>query len=162
MMLPSVDFESTASTIPPPGPCIGDKVKYQIWQVIVHGVCILWRGKAIFKIQGENKMDRGTNNWKARMQDLLYVCRDEVKRTTVIGKKMISASRISTSLNRAYEELGELASKELKAGKLEWKHPQVKRILETIVQCESQLEEVESEVNDIRFSEGEKKPQDDT
>ena len=105
--------------------------------------------------------NRGTNNWKARMQDLLHVCRDEVKRTTVIGKKMISASRISTTLNRAYEELGELAAKELKAGKLEWEHPQVKRILKTVVECEGQLEVVESEVNDIRFAEGEKKSQDD-
>ena len=116
-----------------------------------------------FKAQEVNSMDnRGTNNWKARMQDLLYVCRDEMKRTTVIGKKMISASRISTTLNRAYEELGELVVKELKSGKLEWDHPQAKRIFKTVLECESQLEAVESEVNNIRFSEEEKKSQDET
>ena len=105
-------------------------------------------------------MERELNHWKSRMQDLLHVCRDEMKRTTVIGKKMISASRISTNLNRAYEELGELAAKELKAGKLEWNHPQVKRILKRVVECEEQLEEVESEVNKIRFSNSQKKSQD--
>ena len=106
-------------------------------------------------------MEREVNNWKSRMQDLLHVCRDEMKRTTVIGKKMISASRISTTLNRAHEELGELVAKELRAGKLEWEHPQVKRILKTVVECEEQLEEVESQVNRIRFSdEGNTSPQD--
>ena len=106
-------------------------------------------------------MEREFSHWKSRMQDLLHVCRDEMKRTTVIGKKMISASRISTTLNRSYEELGELAAKELKSGKLEWEHPQVKRILNTIVECEKQLEEVESEVNKVRFSENQETPQKD-
>ena len=97
-------------------------------------------------------MEKEISHWKSRMQELLHTCRDEMKRTTVIGKKMISASRISGTLNNAYEELGELAAKELKAGKLEWEHPRIKRILETILECEGQLEEVESEVNKIRFA----------
>ena len=95
------------------------------------------------------------------MQELLHLCRGEVKRTTLIGKKMISASRISTTLNRSYEELGELAAKELKANKLEWDHPRVKGILKTIMDCEGQLEEVESEVNKVRFSEEREKVQND-
>ena len=106
-------------------------------------------------------MEKELSHWKSRMQDLLHVCRDEMKRTTVIGKKMISAGRISSTLNSTYEELGELASKELKAGKLEWEHPRVKRLLETIIECEGQLEEVESEVNKIRFSDDGEKSQSD-
>ena len=95
------------------------------------------------------------------MQGLLHVCKDEMKRTTVIGKKMVSAGRISTALNGAYEELGELAAKELKAGRLEWEHPRVKRILKTIVESEGQLEAVESEVNKVRFAKNGGKPQGD-
>ena len=112
--------------------------------------------------QEKKVMEKELSHWKSRMQGLLHVCKGEMKRTTVIGKKMISAGRISTALNSAHEELGELAAKELKAGRLEWDHPRVKRILKAIVECEGQLEEVESEVNKARFSGDEKKrPQSD-
>ena len=94
----------------------------------------------------------GGSPWKARVQEIFQVCQEELKRTTEIGKRMISASKTNSSLHESYEELGMLAMKELKSGKLEWGHPRVEAILKMIAECEADLENIEGEVNEIRFS----------
>ena len=91
-------------------------------------------------------------DWKVRVQEILRVCQSEIKRTTEIGKKMILAGKTNTSLHQAYEELGALVVEELKAERLEWKHPRVQSILDTIGTCEKNLKNIEKEVNEIRFA----------
>ena len=44
--------------------------------------------------------------WKNKVQDILHTCQEELKRTTEIGKKMLSASSTNSELHSAYEELG--------------------------------------------------------
>ena len=92
------------------------------------------------------------NPWKSKVQEIFNVCQDEIKRTTKIGKRMISASQTNSSLQTAYKELGELVAEELASGKLKWNHPKVKEHLETIRSCEETLQSIEGEVNNIRFS----------
>jgi hypothetical protein len=60
------------------------------------------------------------HGWQSKFQEILQTCQDEVKRTTEIGKKMLSASKTNTSLHEAYEELGHLAASSIESGELKW------------------------------------------
>lgn len=95
-----------------------------------------------------------TPQWKNKVQEILNVCQEEIKRTTEIGKKMLSASKTNTCLHESYEELGVLVVKAIKDGSLKWDNPRVKELINTIENCEHDLDEIESEVNKIRFSAG--------
>lgn len=92
--------------------------------------------------------------WQSRFQEILQTCQDEVKRTTEIGKKMLTASRTNTNLHEAYEELGHLVAKSIDNGELKWDNPKVSELLLTIKDCEKDLESIEDDVNKIKFSEG--------
>ena len=91
--------------------------------------------------------------WKARVQEILNVCQDELKRTTQIGKKMISASKTNTCLHESYEELGQLLVKALEKGEVEWDNLRVQSLIEKVKECENNLDSIESELNKIIFSE---------
>ncbi len=97
---------------------------------------------------------RKSPRWQNRVQEIFQVCQDELKRTTQIGKKMLSASKTSTDLHDAYEELGALVLKEMREGRLEWDHPRAQELLSQIDTCEKDLEFIEEEVNKIRFAAG--------
>ncbi len=99
-------------------------------------------------------MQNNQSHWRVKVQELFQVCQDELKRTTEIGKKMLTASKTNTNLHDAYEELGVLVVKAIKSGSLEWDHPRVKELVHQIDNCEKDLEVIEEEVNKIRFSEG--------
>jgi len=92
--------------------------------------------------------------WRSKVQEIFQVCQDEIKRTTEIGKKMLSASKTNSSLHASYEELGSLVFKAIEEGTLEWDHPRVKDLVKTINKCESELDDIEKEVNKIRFTPG--------
>ena len=96
-------------------------------------------------------------DWRVRMQEIFQVCQEEVKRTTEIGKKMLTASKTNTGLHEAYEELGIFTAEALKNGDLQWDEPKVARLLETISNCEKDLRSIQDEVNDIRFAQSSEK-----
>ena len=91
-------------------------------------------------------------DWQKKMQEVFQVCSEELKKTTAIGKKMLSASKTNSCLHEAYEELGFLTAQAIKNNELNWENEDVQRILKTIEGCQSDLESMEEEVNDIRFS----------
>ena len=74
--------------------------------------------------------------WKHKVQELFQTAQDEFKRTTEIGKKMLTASKTNSDLHEAYEELGVLAAKDIESGDLEWSNPRVKELLGQIKDCE--------------------------
>ncbi|OUR98711.1 hypothetical protein A9Q84_04665 [Halobacteriovorax marinus] len=90
--------------------------------------------------------------WKDRFTEIVQVCQEELKRTTEIGKKMLSASKTNTTLHESYEELGHLAFLALENGDLNWDSPRVKDLINSIKSCESDLEDIEKDVNDIKKS----------
>ncbi|TNF31091.1 MAG: hypothetical protein EP319_03195 [Deltaproteobacteria bacterium] len=92
--------------------------------------------------------------WKSKVQELFQSAQDEFKRTTEIGRKMLSASKTNSNLHEAYEELGMLVAKEIKKGKLKWDNARVKELLCQINDCEKDLETIESEVKKIKFAAG--------
>lgn len=95
------------------------------------------------------------NDWRTKFQEIFQTCSEELKRTTEIGKKMLSASKTNTTLHESYEELGVLAAQAIKNNELQWDNEKVKSLLKTIEGCEKDLESIEDQVNDIRFAEGE-------
>ena len=92
--------------------------------------------------------------WKDRVQEIIHTCQEEFKKTTLIGKKMVNASKTNTDLNEAFKSLGQLVRKEMEAGRLSWDHPQTKRLMELISQKEEDLEVIEREVRRIKVAPG--------
>lgn len=92
------------------------------------------------------------SDWKLKFHDLLQTCQDELKKTTIIGKKMLSASKTNSCLHDAYKELGILCAEELKKGSLNWDNSKVQELIHTIQQCEEDLEHIEAEVKNVKFS----------
>lgn len=97
--------------------------------------------------------------WKGRVQRMLQTCQGELKRTTEIGKRMLSASKTNSKLHENYEELGVLLAKAMNSGELTWDNPRVHELLTEIKACEKNLEDIEDEVNNIRFAENDEDPQ---
>lgn len=97
-------------------------------------------------------MDRN-NEWKMKFQEMFQICSEELKKTTEIGKKMLSASKTNSTLHETYEELGILTAEAIKKNELKWDNEKVKKLLKTIEGCEADLKDIENEVNDIRFAE---------
>lgn len=94
------------------------------------------------------------SQWKSKMQEILQVCQDELKKTTEIGKKMLEASKTNSNLHEAYEELGILAAKAFEEKKIKWEDPKVKKLMETIDSYKQDLKEIENDVNKIKFPKG--------
>ena len=99
-------------------------------------------------------MDKNAE-WRQKMQDVFQVCQDELKRTTEIGKKMLTASKTNSTLHESYEELGVLLVEAIKSKEIVWEDERVKNLIKRIDGCESDLENIEEEVNKIRFAENE-------
>ncbi len=94
---------------------------------------------------------QNSSQWKHRFQEIFQVCTDELKKTTTIGKKMLYASQTNSCLKEAYEELGLLVAEALDKKELEWENGKVKRLLQTIKQCEIDLHDIDREVTKARF-----------
>ncbi len=102
-------------------------------------------------------MDKSAE-WRAKMQEVFQACQGELKKTTEIGKKMLSASKANSNLQETYKELGVLLVEALKSKELIWENEEVENLIKKIDGCESDLENIEEEVNKIRFSESEEDP----
>ncbi|WP_127717957.1 hypothetical protein [Halobacteriovorax sp. HLS] len=88
--------------------------------------------------------------WKDKINDIVQTCQEELKKTTEIGKKMLSASKTNSVLNESYEELGHLAFKAVEKGELKWEHMRVQELVNTIKKCEADLETIENDVSEIK------------
>ena len=95
-------------------------------------------------------------NWSKKVMQVLQHAHEELKKTTEIGKKMISASKTSSELHEAYEELGKLVYKGLKGESLSLEDPRLGEFVEKIDDLQEELGDIESEVNKIKFSEKDK------
>ena len=92
-------------------------------------------------------------NWSKKFMQVLQHAQDELKKTTEIGKKMISASKTSSDLHDAYEALGQYVYKALKDKSLNPEDPELDGFIEKIDDLQEELGDIESEVNKIKFSE---------
>lgn len=93
------------------------------------------------------------SQWRGKVQKVVETCHAEFRRTTEIGKKMLSASKTNTALHESYEELGHLAFRAIKENRLDWGDPRVHDLMDKIKQCEKDLEMFEGEISKIREAE---------
>lgn len=91
-------------------------------------------------------------HWKRKVHHFFRDCQSELKRTTEIGRKMLSASKTSSTLREAYEELGQILEKEVDKGNTSFSNPRVMDLLAIVKACKNDLEHIEGEMNRIRFS----------
>ncbi len=100
------------------------------------------------------------SDWKAKLNRFFFGFQQEMIKTSVIGKKMLTASRTNAHLKDTYEELGRLLEKAIDSGEVEWDSAKVRALLHTVRACKKDLEEIERQVHKIKFSAGPKCPQD--
>ena len=81
-----------------------------------------------------------------------HLCRGELRRVARIGKRMLMATRTSSTLHGHYERLGRLAAKALEDGTIRWDDPEAAALVKSIGSCRGSLESIEEEVGVIRFS----------
>lgn len=95
-----------------------------------------------------NAKDNG--QWTNKFQELLQACQVELKKTTQIGMKMLSASQSNTLLHESYEALGKLVVKSIRSGDLKWENEKVKDIIEKIESIKSELSNLEDDVQSLK------------
>ena len=96
-------------------------------------------------------MDKNPN-WSKKFIQVLQHCQDELKKTTEIGKKMISASKTNSELHELYEALGKRVYKSLKENSLDPEDPAYQDFVQQIDDLQKELESMEGDVNKIKFS----------
>ncbi len=100
------------------------------------------------------------SNWKKWLSHCLANFYQELIKTSVIGKKLLTASRTNAHLKETYEELGRLLESGIESGEVKWESAKVQSLLHIIKACKSDLEDLERQVHKIKFSSGPKCPQD--
>ena len=98
----------------------------------------------------ENKSAQ--SDWMQKFHEMVNSCQVELKKTTQIGMKMLSASQYNAQLHECYESLGVLVREAIQSGKLDWSNEKVNELLGRIDQLEKEMENFENEVRDIKQS----------
>lgn len=94
--------------------------------------------------------NQNSSNWKNKVHGILNICQDELKRTTEIGTKMISASKINNEVKSKYEEIGRLVAKSYNQGEQDHLQASVRALIEKINELESELKGFESQVKNLK------------
>ena len=76
---------------------------------------------------------------------------NEIKKTSAIGRKMLTASRTNAHLKDTYEELGKLIEKGVDSGEVDWDSARLRALLHSVKACKKDLEEIERKMNKIKF-----------
>ena len=93
------------------------------------------------------------DKWKEKIGEFINTCQDELRKTTKIGKKMLSASKTNTEFHQALEALGRYAWQQIRREKLAWNDDEAKRLVAQIEDCERSLEQLEESVQGIKSPE---------
>ena len=91
-------------------------------------------------------------DWKNRFNDLVQTCQTELKKTTKIGIKMLSATQSNSQLHESYEELGKWLLEEVKAERIKVDDVRIEGIISKINDLKVQLSEYEDDVQEIKKS----------
>jgi hypothetical protein len=90
------------------------------------------------------------SDWKGRFNGIFSSIQGEIRKTTAIGFKMISASKLTGELQECYQLLGKRTLEAIKNGELEWRDPKVKILMTQIAELESILNEYEEDVQTLK------------
>ena len=95
-------------------------------------------------------MSSDQTDWKSKFNELLDTCQSELKKTTQIGKKMLSASQSNAELHDTYKSLGILFKKCLEEGTIEVNNEEVSQLVAKATKLEADLEGFESDVQSLK------------
>jgi pyruvate formate-lyase activating enzyme-like uncharacterized protein len=101
----------------------------------------------------KNTHKSNSSDWMNKFQEVINSCQSELKKTTQIGMKMLSASQSNAQLHETYESLGHLVRDALKNGDLKWSSQAANDLMEKIDQLEVEMEKFEFEVRNIKRQE---------
>ena len=106
------------------------------------------------KTHSEDKVEdkNSQNDWMHKFQEMINSCQVELKKTTQIGMKMLSASQSNAQLHECYESLGVLIREAIKKGEVNWSDQRVDELMGKIDKLEVEMEEFEKEVHEIKRS----------
>lgn len=97
-----------------------------------------------------NTHKNASSDWKSKFHEVLSSCQVELKKTTQIGIKMLSASQSNAQLHETYESLGVLVREAIRKGELKWSNQAVNDLMDKIDVLEAQMESFEVEVQNIK------------
>lgn len=97
-----------------------------------------------------NAKDNSNNQWSHKFQELVQACQTELKKTTQIGMKMLSASQSNTLLKECYEELGQLVVNAMGSKELTWQNEKVEALITKIHGLQEDLKNFETDVQNIK------------
>jgi hypothetical protein len=89
-------------------------------------------------------------DWKLKINGLLNTCQSELKKTTQIGMKMLTASQSNADLHDTYEALGRLLKEAVENKTIEVENSDIEGLIAKANKLESDLEFLESEVQNIK------------
>jgi hypothetical protein len=93
---------------------------------------------------------RDDKHWGNKFQDMLQSCQVELKKTTQIGMKMLSASQSNSLLKEQYEKLGMLTMQSMTNGELDWSNETAKELVERIEKLKVELSALEDQVSSLK------------
>lgn len=94
--------------------------------------------------------DKNNQDWKNKFSDIMQTCQNELKKTTKIGMKMLSASQANTQLHESYEEVGRWLIQNIDSKEIEISDQKILDLHAKIKELESELELFEKDVQDIK------------
>lgn len=95
-------------------------------------------------------MENNNGDWRDRFNELMQSCQTEIKKTTKIGMKMLSASQSNTQLHEHYEALGVWLKEAVEKDKIKVEDQEVLALISKIGELEQAMESLEREVQEIK------------
>ena len=90
--------------------------------------------------------NKESQDWRLKLNDLVQTCQSELKKTTQIGLKMISASQSNIQLHEIYENLGKWLMAEVVSGRIKIEDEKIEELISRVKDLESELEGFEKDV----------------
>ena len=94
--------------------------------------------------------DKNNVDWKSKFNDMFSTAQAELKKTTQIGMKMLSASQSNSQLHETYKKLGHWVVEQVDNKTLDIDNEEVLAWVEKVKVLEEQLKEYEQEVQDLK------------
>ena len=98
----------------------------------------------------ENTSDKNAADWKDKFSDLINTCQTELKKTTQIGLKMVSASQSNAKLHDTYEALGVWLKEAVSSGEIKVENEDIVNLIALANKLEDEIHAYEEEVQNIK------------
>ena len=103
--------------------------------------------------ENKNSNKDQTSDWKLKINDLVNTCQTELKKTTQIGMKMLSASQANSQLHETYETIGRWLVESIEDESIKVDDDNVEALVSKVKDLEKNLAGLEEEVQEIKKTE---------